>query len=131
MFLGNKARPARKADNLAAICEPTVWKTQAYPHLTILQAFTACYGDSFTMAKISTKVAISPEQHWFFASIMISITAGSRGLTCSVVQVTEQGDDGNSLAANAAVFQSVPASLRHSSLTVNIEVFSSGASANG
>jgi hypothetical protein len=25
-FLGSRARPARKADNLIAICEPIIWK---------------------------------------------------------------------------------------------------------
>jgi hypothetical protein len=41
IFLGGKGRPARKADNLTAICEPRP--------LTTLWAFTACYRDSFTL----------------------------------------------------------------------------------
>jgi hypothetical protein len=34
MFLGRRAQPVRKADNLAAICEPIVWTTLDYatPH---------------------------------------------------------------------------------------------------
>jgi hypothetical protein len=47
--MGSKARPARKADNLTAISEPTVkvmWEPQ---RLTILWASTACYRDSFTL----------------------------------------------------------------------------------
>jgi hypothetical protein len=48
MFLGSRARPVRRAENLAAICEPVVW-TMWDPHnLTTIQAFPACYGDSFT-----------------------------------------------------------------------------------
>jgi hypothetical protein len=27
MFLGSKVRPVRRADDLAAICDPTVWTT--------------------------------------------------------------------------------------------------------
>jgi hypothetical protein len=49
IFLGGKARPARKADNLTAICEPIVkkmWEPQ--PHAT-LWAFMACYKDGFTL----------------------------------------------------------------------------------
>jgi hypothetical protein len=35
MFLGSRARPVHRADNLAAICEPTEWDPQ---HFTTLQA---------------------------------------------------------------------------------------------
>jgi hypothetical protein len=45
---GGKGRPARKTDNLTAICEPIVkimWEPQ---HLTTLWASTACYRDTFT-----------------------------------------------------------------------------------
>jgi hypothetical protein len=45
---GGKGRPARKADNLTAICDPIVWKMWEPRRLTILWAFTACYRDSFT-----------------------------------------------------------------------------------
>jgi hypothetical protein len=43
---GGKGRPACKADNLTAICEPTVLKMWE-PRLTILWASMACYRDSF------------------------------------------------------------------------------------
>jgi hypothetical protein len=46
MFLGVKRRLARKADNLTAICEPTLYKMWDPQHLTTLQAPTAFYGDS-------------------------------------------------------------------------------------
>jgi hypothetical protein len=36
LFLGTRARPASKADNLAAICEPIVWKIWDPQHLTSL-----------------------------------------------------------------------------------------------
>jgi hypothetical protein len=45
---GGKGRPARKADNLTAICEPIVLIMWDPRRLTILWAFTACYRDSFT-----------------------------------------------------------------------------------
>jgi hypothetical protein len=43
-----KERPARGAENLIAICEPTVYKMWEPRRLTSLWAFTACYRDSFT-----------------------------------------------------------------------------------
>jgi hypothetical protein len=48
IFLGGKGRPARGADNLTAICEPTVYKMWEPRRLTTLRASTACYRDSFT-----------------------------------------------------------------------------------
>jgi hypothetical protein len=47
IYLGGKARPAHKADNLTAICEPIVWKMWEPQPLTPLWAFAACYRDSF------------------------------------------------------------------------------------
>jgi hypothetical protein len=44
---GGKARPVRKTNNLAAICESLVQKMWDPQHLTTLQAYTECYGDSF------------------------------------------------------------------------------------
>jgi hypothetical protein len=44
-----KGRSARKADNLTAICKPTVYKMWEPRRLTILWAFTAYYRDSFTL----------------------------------------------------------------------------------
>jgi hypothetical protein len=49
MFLGSRARPVCKADNICAIYEPNVYKLWDPKHLTTLQASTACYGDSFTL----------------------------------------------------------------------------------
>jgi hypothetical protein len=40
-------RPARKADNLTAIFEPTVYKMWEPGRITTLLAFKACYRDSF------------------------------------------------------------------------------------
>jgi hypothetical protein len=45
---GGKGRPARKADNLTAICEPIVYKIWEPQHLTTLWASTASYMDTFT-----------------------------------------------------------------------------------
>jgi hypothetical protein len=36
MFLGDRVRPVRKADNLTAICEPIVWTMWDPGHLKIL-----------------------------------------------------------------------------------------------
>jgi hypothetical protein len=44
-----KERPARQAENLTAICEPTVYKMWEPRRLTTLWAFTACYRHSFTL----------------------------------------------------------------------------------
>jgi hypothetical protein len=45
---GGKGRPARKADNLTAICELIFYKMWEPRRLTTLWASTACYRDSFT-----------------------------------------------------------------------------------
>jgi hypothetical protein len=45
---GGKGRPARKADNLTAICEPIVYKMWEPRRLTTLWAPTTCYMDSYT-----------------------------------------------------------------------------------
>jgi hypothetical protein len=44
---GGKGRPARKADNLTAICEPIVYKIWEPRRLTTLWISTACYRDNF------------------------------------------------------------------------------------
>jgi hypothetical protein len=60
MFPGSKARPVRRADNFTAICErivQTLWDPQ---HLTNLQAYTVCYGNSFTVSVCGTL----PNRHY-------------------------------------------------------------------
>jgi hypothetical protein len=47
-LLWGKGRPARKADNLTAICEPIIWKMWEPRRLTTLWASTVCYRDTFT-----------------------------------------------------------------------------------
>jgi hypothetical protein len=47
MFLGSIPRPARKADNLTAIYEPTVQIMSDPQHLKTLCATTAGSGESF------------------------------------------------------------------------------------
>jgi hypothetical protein len=49
---GSKGRPARRADNLTAICEPIVQKMWESRHLTTLWAFAACYRDRFTFTSV-------------------------------------------------------------------------------
>jgi hypothetical protein len=46
---GGKGRPARKPDNLTAICEPIVYIMNVPRRLTTLWASMACYRDSFTL----------------------------------------------------------------------------------
>jgi hypothetical protein len=42
---GSKERPARKADNFTAICEPIIWKMCDPQSPIIIQVSTACYKD--------------------------------------------------------------------------------------
>jgi hypothetical protein len=46
---GSKGWPEHKADNLTAICKPTVYKMWEPRRFTTLRAFTACYKDSFAL----------------------------------------------------------------------------------
>jgi hypothetical protein len=43
-FLAGAKRPARRAENLAAICEPNVCELWEYQPLTNVRATTACTG---------------------------------------------------------------------------------------
>jgi hypothetical protein len=49
IYFWSKTRPARKADNLTAICERIVYKIWDPRHIINLYASTACYRDSFTL----------------------------------------------------------------------------------
>jgi hypothetical protein len=49
IFLGGKKRPARKADNLTAVCEPIAYKMWEPRRLMNLWASTSCCSDSFTI----------------------------------------------------------------------------------
>jgi hypothetical protein len=49
---GGKGRPARKADNLIAICDPIIWKIWEPGRLKTPWASTACYRDSFNFYQI-------------------------------------------------------------------------------
>jgi hypothetical protein len=49
---GGKKRPARRADNLTAICEPIVYKMWEPQPLTTLRASKACRGENFTFTFI-------------------------------------------------------------------------------
>jgi hypothetical protein len=54
-----KGWPVRTADNHTTICETTVWKMWEPRRLTILQASTVCYRDSFTIFERSPKNFVS------------------------------------------------------------------------
>jgi hypothetical protein len=62
---GPKGRPARKADNLTAICEPIVWKMWQSRRLTTWWPSTACYRDSFTLPshQISVRCVVILSTH--------------------------------------------------------------------
>jgi hypothetical protein len=49
-------RPARKADNLNAICEPTVYRMWQPRRLTTLWASTVCYKVSVTFSNCSIRI---------------------------------------------------------------------------
>jgi hypothetical protein len=73
---GGKGRPARMADNLASICEPTVWKMWKPRRLTTLWASKACYRNSFTFYMISSEVklcALGPEPKMLVLSKPVSL----------------------------------------------------------
>jgi hypothetical protein len=53
-FLGGKGWPARKADNLTAICEPIILKLWEPRRITNLWASTSCYRERFTFLPIFT-----------------------------------------------------------------------------
>jgi hypothetical protein len=53
---GGKGRPARKVDNLTAICEPTLWKMWEPRRLTTPWASTACHRDTFTFTMNQSSV---------------------------------------------------------------------------
>jgi hypothetical protein len=55
LSVGN-GQPARKANNLTAICEPIVQKMWEPRRLTTLGAYAACYGDSFIFFKLTVRV---------------------------------------------------------------------------
>jgi hypothetical protein len=54
---GGKGRPALKADNLTAICEPDCLEKMWEPrHLTTVCFFSACYRDSFAFLPYLLKI---------------------------------------------------------------------------
>jgi hypothetical protein len=66
-FPVGKDRPAREADNLTAICEPTIKKIWEPRRLTYLWASTACHSDSFVFSTLLLKTQLfripSTEKH--------------------------------------------------------------------
>jgi hypothetical protein len=82
---GGKGRPARKADNLTAVYEPSVYKMWEPRRLTTLLVSTAYYKDSFTFTQLTflifldisefhcsvSQVRISPTYNFFFISQFI------------------------------------------------------------
>jgi hypothetical protein len=77
MFLGDKGRPARKAENLTAICESIVFKMWEPRRLTAVWASTACYRDSFTlrhalnMQLYGRELQCAPQDHAYSSFVLI------------------------------------------------------------
>jgi hypothetical protein len=63
MFLGSRAQPVRRADNLTAICEPIVQTLWDPRHLTTLYASMACYGNSLLSFFFLLYRHYAPEVH--------------------------------------------------------------------
>jgi hypothetical protein len=60
---GGKERPACKADNLSANCEPIVWKMWEPRRLTTLWASTTCYGIALPLRIPEYNLGV-PENFW-------------------------------------------------------------------
>jgi hypothetical protein len=103
---GGKWRPARKADNFTAICEPAVYKMWEPRRLTNLWASTACYRDSFTfflahvtgyaLNKQPSDIFLTSSSNFFAPHICIvythlyAISYCWEGRTQSICDVTSQ-----------------------------------------
>jgi hypothetical protein len=68
---GDKGRPARKADNLTAICEPIAYEMCEPRRLTTLRTSTACYRDTvhlfifFIRTRIRSRQQNESSTDWF------------------------------------------------------------------
>jgi hypothetical protein len=74
---GGIGRPARKADNLNAICEPIVQKIWKPRRLTTLWASTACCRGSFTF--------FYNESYNFLMTMAMNLSAFSNVTPCSLI----------------------------------------------
>jgi hypothetical protein len=91
---GSKGRPARRADNLTAICESTVYTKCGEPRrLTTLWASTACYRDSFTFLLLYKKniliVSTALSSGMKLPEVRYKSTYVSEGHTDSIFMVKE------------------------------------------
>jgi hypothetical protein len=73
-LLVDKERPAREADNLTAICEPTVHKMWEPRRLTTLWAFTACFRDSFTFSFYLTSRSSGQDSSSLYGRFRVQIS---------------------------------------------------------
>jgi hypothetical protein len=62
---GGEGRPALKADNLTAICEPIVYKMWEPQHLTALWVSTARDRDTFTFYRAGTRLCDNTPKIYF------------------------------------------------------------------
>jgi hypothetical protein len=91
-ILGGKGQPARRADNLAAICEPIFYEMWEPQHLTTLWASKACYRDPFTLIHSFIKIYTILS----FLSRFINFTSFIITLKSLTISVTEEFDGSES-----------------------------------
>jgi hypothetical protein len=72
IFLGDKGRPARKADNLTAICEPIFYKMWEPRRPTSVWASTACY--FYFSCKL---VYLGKKSSWTMSHVSVEVNNGS------------------------------------------------------
>jgi hypothetical protein len=68
IFLGGRVQLVSLADNLTAICEPTVLKMWGPRHLTTLLASKACYRDSFIFFYFHKLKVVTHRSQWWTIS---------------------------------------------------------------
>jgi hypothetical protein len=81
----DKGRPARKTDELTAICEPIICKVWKPRRLTTLWDSTACYRDGFTFTYYCTVLTFRPGRsqqsaQWIWSSLL----TGTKTVQCAM-----------------------------------------------
>jgi hypothetical protein len=84
---GGKGWPARKPDNLTAICEPTLKKMWEPRHLTNLWASTACYRKLHLYVKTPSITAAVRSKTWTAFTRSNAVVVGSNPTLGMVVSV--------------------------------------------
>jgi hypothetical protein len=85
--MDSKAQPARKADNITAICEQTVQTMLDPQHLTTVQVSTTCYGDGFTIL-LFTLIRTQQNVHYTGLDLCVSGTVTLLRLDSDMANLT-------------------------------------------